>query len=385
MHPDLFQFDFHPTTRVIFGENALARLGELAKASGAKRILLVTDPGLIASGHVDKARQSLAQENLTCFVFDEVKENPTTAHVAQGVAYTRENFPIDLIIALGGGSVMDCAKGINFLLTNGGKMEDYWGFGKATKPMLPSVGIPTTAGTGSEAQSYALIVQPDTHRKMACGDVKARFRIVILDPALLASVPRKVASVTGIDAIAHAVESYVSLRANPVSRMFSKEAWRLLSKNFIPSLQNSGNLSILAEMLLGSHFAGHAIENSMLGGAHACANPLTAKYGLPHGLAVGLMLPHIIRFNDSCAGEKYFDLFEDTSSTNSAQAGGEKLAGKIEEFLTSADFPPRLRDCSVEKRDLPALAHAAMQEWTGRFNPRALTDEESLQLYAAAY
>jgi alcohol dehydrogenase len=167
---------------------------------------------------------------------------------------------------------------------------------------------------------------------MACGDIKARFRMVILDPVLLVSVPQKVAAATGIDAIAHALESYVCMRANPVSRLFSKEAWRLLAKNFIPSLQNSKDLSILAEMLLGSHLAGNAIENSMLGAAHACANPLTAKYGLMHGLAVGLM-----------------------------------------------------RDCGVEERELPALAQAAMQEWTGTFNPRPLTEGEVLSLYASAY
>ena len=247
-------FDFNSTIRVIFGENELARLGELAKELSGRRILLVTDRGLVASGQVEKALHSLARENLTCFVFDQVEENPTTAHVRKGATFAREH-SVDLIVALGGGSAMDCAKGINFLLTNGGKMEDYWGFGKAAKPMLPAIGIPTTAGTGSEAQSYALITQEGAHRKMACGDLKARFRTVIIDPVLLTSVPQRVAAITGIDAIAHAIESFVSTRANPISRMFSKEAWRLLSKNFIPSLQNSNDLSILAEMLLGAHFA----------------------------------------------------------------------------------------------------------------------------------
>ena len=138
----------------------------------------------------------------------------------------------DLLIGLGGGSAMDCAKGINFILTNGGRMEDYWGVDKATKPMLPSIGIPTTAGTGSEAQSFALISQEDTHQKMACGDKKARFRTVILDPALTKSTPKGVTAATGIDAISHAVESYVSTRRNPISQMFAKEAWRLLEKSF---------------------------------------------------------------------------------------------------------------------------------------------------------
>ncbi len=385
MLPDLLQFDFHPTIRVIFGENELARLGELAKELGGRRILLVTDGGLIASGHVERALKSLALENLACFVFDQVEENPTTAHVEKGAAYARAQ-AIDLIIALGGGSAMDCAKGINFLLSNGGRMEDYWGFGKAAKPMLPAIGIPTTAGTGSEAQSYALIAQAGTHRKMACGDLKARFRAVILDPVLLTSVPQRVAAITGIDAIAHAIESSVSTRANPISRMFSKEAWRLLAKNLIPSLQNSNDLSILAEMLLGAHLAGHAIENSMLGAAHACANPLTAKYGIAHGIAVGLMLPHVIQCNGLIAAEDYAVLLEAVNAAPAAHGNSvEALIGKVKEFLTLAGLPLRLRDCHVAEHDLPALARAALQEWTGKFNPRALTEEEILQIYFAAF
>ncbi len=378
-------FDFNSTIRVIFGENELARLGEFVKELGGRRMLLVTDRGLITSGHVEKALLNLARENLTSFIFDQIEENPTTVHVEKGTAFAHEH-AVDFIIALGGGSVMDCAKGINFLLTNGGKIEDYWGFGKATKPMLPSIGIPTTAGTGSEAQSYALITQEVTHRKMACGDLKARFRVVILDPTLLASVPKKVAAIAGIDAIAHALESFVSTQAHSIARMFSKEAWHLLSKNFIPSLQNSNDLSILAEMLLGAHFAGHAIENSMLGAAHACANPVTAKYGVTHGIAVGLMLPHVIRFNRTVAGEDYAALLATVGRSRMQQTNGsETLTEMIKEFLTLGELPLRLRDCHVDEKDLPVLAQAALQEWTGKFNPRTLTEADFFEIYAQAF
>lgn len=269
-------FDFQPSTRVLFGENAIAQLGKVTRECGGRRVLLVTDRGLIKAGHVERALDFLQKENLEVFLFTDLEENPTSQHVESGVRFAREKDPIDLIVALGGGSAMDCAKGINFLFTNGGKMEDYWGFGKAAKPMLPSIGIPTTAGTGSEAQSYALIMHPQTHRKMACGDIKARFTAVILDPTLLTSVPRAVAAVTGIDAVSHAIESFVCTRANAMSRMFSKEAWRLLESNFIESLNNPANLTAQGNMLLGAHLAGMAIENAMLGAAHACANPLTA-------------------------------------------------------------------------------------------------------------
>ena len=163
-----------------------------------------------------------------CFVFDGVEENPTTRHVEAGAGFRADASCIDFLIAVGGGSSMDCAKGINFLLTNGGTMADYKGFGKASKPMLPSIGVPTTAGTGSEAQSYALIADEQTHMKMACGDRKAAFRVAILDPEVTVSQPAKVTAVTGIDALSHALESYVTTRRNPLSQMFAREAWRLL-------------------------------------------------------------------------------------------------------------------------------------------------------------
>ncbi len=379
-------FDFQPSTRVLFGENTIAQLGKLTRELGGKRVLLVTDRGLIKAGHLERAQHVLEQEAIAVSVFSDLKENPNSRHVESGVQFARENAPIDLIIALGGGSTMDCAKGINFLLTNGGKMEDYWGFGKAEKPMLPSIGIPTTAGTGSEAQSYALITHPHTHRKMACGDRKARFTAVILDPTLLTSVPRAVAAVTGIDAISHAIESFVCTRANAFSRMFSKEAWRLLEDNFIESLNNPANLTAQGNMLLGAHLAGMAIENAMLGAAHACANPLTAFHGLAHGAAVGLMLPHVIRFNARIAERAYAELLTVTNSKPQNNSGsGERLCERIIALQTAADLPQRLRNCRVDEASLPQLAQAATQEWTGTFNPRPLEVADCLQLYQAAY
>ena len=161
-------------------------------------------------------------------------------------------------------------------------MEDYWGFGKATDPMLPSIGVPTTAGTGSEAQSYALISRAADHQKMACGDLKARFAAVILDGELVASLPRQVAAVAGIDALSHAVESWVTTRRNPVSKLFARAAFERLEGAFERFLSDGQDGQSRADMLLGAHWPGMAIEASMLGAAHACANPLTARYGLDH-------------------------------------------------------------------------------------------------------
>ena len=368
-------FDFYPTTRVMFGEGTLTQVGKLAEELGGKRILFVTDPGIVSAGLADRAIASLHDTSLDIFVFDGTGENPTTEHVNAGVAFAQTQGDIDLIVALGGGSVMDCAKGINFILTNGGQMEDYHGMGHAQKPMLPSIGIPTTAGTGSEAQSYALIAHADTHMKMACGDLKARFRTVILDPSLIASVPRTVVAATGIDAIAHAIESYVSTRRNSISQMFAQKAWQLLSSGFENILSDSSNAEARGQMLLGAHFAGAAIENAMLGAAHACANPLTAHYGIAHGVAVGLMLPAVIRFN----GETHDALYRGLGQK------AEELAQQMTALKDIASLPTRLRDQNVDQNSLPKLAKEAAEQWTGTFNPRPVSETDFLKLYETAY
>jgi alcohol dehydrogenase len=371
---------------VVFEAGGIARLGELARELGGSRVLLVTDPGLEAVGHPRKALDSLRDAKLEVVVFDDVEENPTTRHVEAGLEAARRG-NIDLIVAIGGGSSMDCAKGVNFLYTNGGEMSDYKGFGKASKPMLPSIGIPTTAGTGSEAQSYALIADERSHIKMACGDRKAAFRVCILDPELTVSQPRQVAAVTGIDAISHALESYVTTRRTIMSQLFAREAWRLLEPNLHLALSTEpNNLEVRRAVQLGAHLAGMAIEHSMLGASHACANPLTAHYGLTHGIAVGVMLPHVIRFNGSTVGELYSDLTHDVGLRNGhVQAAADSLANRVTEMLAQAGLPTSLRECGVSSGILPVLAEEAVGQWTGKFNPRPVSEKELLELYEVAF
>jgi alcohol dehydrogenase len=359
--------------RVVFHPGALADLGAIAKAEGARRALLVSDPGIVEAGHVERAMRALYQAGIVARLFDGVHENPTTDHVNRGLLIARK-FEVDFIIGLGGGSSMDCAKGINFLLTNGGRMKDYWGVNKAEKPMLPLIAIPTTAGTGSEAQSAALITDPETHAKMACWDEKAAARVAILDPELTATQPRKVAAATGIDAISHAVETAGTTKRNGASRALSKEAWRLLSGSFARSLQDPSDAAAREQMLLGAHLAGCAIENSMLGAAHACANPLTARYNVVHGHAVGVMLPHVVRFNSSNGQRPYSDLSEDP----------EQLARRLTELLAAGEIPARLREYGVRESSLDDMADMASKQWTATFNPRKVGVGELRAIYEAA-
>jgi alcohol dehydrogenase len=377
-------FDFHTPTRVIFGPGSVKRLGELARELGCRRALLVSDPGLRKTGHPQRAVQSLRQANLEVFLFDEVEENPTNRHVEAGTNFARP-FNIDLIVSVGGGSSMDCAKGINFLLTNGGHMRDYKGFGKAQKPMLPSIGVPTTSGTGSEAQSYALIADEQTHLKMACGDRKAAFCVAILDPELTVSQPAKVTALTGIDALSHAVESYVSTKRNPLSQIFAREAWKLLEPNLEKVLSDPADLEARGAMQTGAYLAGTSIENSMLGVCHACANPLTAHYGITHGLAIGIMLPHVIRFNAPVAESMYADLIEEVGLGNGPPSNAsETLARRIVGLMELAQMPMTLSAVGVSRGIFSVFAEEANQQWTARFNPRPVTEDDILALYEAA-
>jgi alcohol dehydrogenase len=362
------------------GAGCLERVGEAARELGGRRALVVTDAGVRAAGHVERAVRALAAAGLAVEVFDAVSENPTSADVERGAAAARD-FAADVLVAVGGGSAMDAAKGVNFVATNGGRMEEYWGHGKAARPMLPSVAAPTTAGTGSEAQSYALITATEPEpgmrhgRKMACGDGKARFRVVLLDPELAATAPRRAAALAGLDAIAHAVESFVTSKRNPISALYAREGWRLLVPGFARLAAAEADLDTWSDLLLGAHLAGAAIEASMLGAAHAAANPLTAAFGLAHGLAVSVMLPHVVRFNAVEVGGLYRELCDESA---------EALAASLVDMRHAAGLLGGLGDHGVERARLPELARLAAREWTGTFNPRPLTERDFLELYEAA-
>jgi len=384
----LAPLDYQPRTRIVFGVNSIERVGELAKTLNAKKVLLVTDRGIVSAGHAGRVRALLEAAAIKVTCFEQVQENPSTRCVERCVEVAR-GAAIDTIVGLGGGSSMDTAKGCNFILTNGGQMKDYWGIGRATRPMLPLLAIPTTGGTGSECQSFALITDEQTHQKMACGDPKAAARIALLDPALTVSQPARVTACTGIDALAHALETLVTRKRNPLSLIFSREAFRLAIANLPRVLDAPTDLEARGGMLLGAAWAGTAIENSMLGAAHAAANPLTAHFGVVHGHAVGLMLPHVVRFNarEPAAARAYAEVAcaaRLALPSETSEAATEHLAGHLESLLDLAGLARPLAHCGVKSENLPALADEAARQWTAQFNPRPASVADFLELYTAA-
>lgn len=363
-----------PEIRLLTGEGSIEQLGMLAKELGFSRTLVVADGGVAHAGHLAHAHASLRAAGVEAVAFSEFGPNPDADMLEAGrrCAAGKE---IDSIVGLGGGSSLDCAKGINFLLTQGGAIHDFQGYGKATKPMLPMIGVPTTAGTGSEAQSYAIISDPRTHKKMACGDPKAAFRAVILDPRLTLTQPRSVTAAAGYDAISHAVESFVCTKGTPASRETSLEAFRLLEANYERVLTAPDDLAARAAMQLGAFHAGAAIELSMLGATHACANPLTARYGTTHGHAIAVLLPHVVRWNASAAEPLYGELLGSSGA----------LAARLYELAAAGELPQSLAETGAARADLHALAAEAGEQWTGRFNPRPFDSNGALEIYRCAF
>jgi len=374
----------HPDIRVLFGSRRIDELGSTAAKLGSKA-LLVTDAGIVRAGHADRARTSLEGAGLTVNVFDKSIENPTSSCVDACVAVAKEA-DVDIIVGLGGGSSMDTAKGCNFVLTNGGAMKDYWGTGKATKQMLPLIAVPTTAGTGSECQSYALISDDETHRKMACGDKKALPCVAILDPELTVSQPTTVTSSTGIDALAHALEAAATKNRNEASVRHARLAFLLVQANLETLFSNPKDLDARGKVLLGASHAGAAIEYSMLGAAHSMANPLTARRGVVHGQAVGIALPVVMRFNAELPEVRSIyaglardaDLAADGSSDAEAS---EACIVRVENLLVAAGFPATLNEHGFSHEEIPVLATEAAEQWTAGFNPRSAGIEDFKKLF----
>jgi alcohol dehydrogenase len=384
------EFDFRLRPRIVFGAGSIQRLGELARELGALKILVVSDQGVVNAGLFERGKASLEQSQLIVEGFHDFAENPNTDNVNLGLG-AAQRFRPDLIVGLGGGSSMDCAKGINFLYSCGGRMQDYWGIGKAKGPMLPMIAVPTTSGTGSETQSFALISDAETHVKMACGDPGAACKVAILDPELTVTQPNRVTALTGIDAITHALETYVCNKRTPISECFSLESWERLIVGFPAVLQNPNDLRGRSEMQLGACFAGMAIEASMLGAAHALANPLTAYLGTPHGQAVGLMMPHVIRFNAPVVGDRYARLVRSCSMTaNTHSDASTVLSELVTNWLTQAGLSTNLTTLSgwpahqESASFIEKLGEMASKQWTASFNPRSLSKTDFIELYTAA-
>lgn len=356
----MIAFDFRPRTRVLFGPGEFARLGEVAREHNATRCLLLADQAMLDAGHAQEAIRSLKARRMEVFAFHDFEPNPTVAMVDAASRYAAPH-DINLIAGLGGGSALDFTKAVNVVISNGGTLDDYWGYGNVPKPLLPMLAVPTSAGTGSEALTTASIARDG--KKMTCGDPKMFFRAAILDPKLTLSQSPAVTAANGFEAISHALETLVSTRRTSISECFSREAWRLLDTHLEHVLQVPEDLDGRAALLLGAHFAGLAVEYAALGPAHACAQPLVENFKLTRGAAAQLVLARAMEWLGESA---------------------ERLR-RLGRLAQIAGLPACLRDASIPEHALPRLAEEAAAQWTARFSARPFDAQAALEIYQAAY
>ncbi len=376
-------------TRIVFGNDTVDGAGDIAVDLGTKRAFIVTDSGLIDTGHVARLEQALDRSDVEHRRFDGVSENPSTADVDACLA-TLAQWQPDVWIGFGGGSSIDVAKAANLCRAGGGTVHDYWGKGLAKGHLQPIIAIPTTAGTGSEVQSFTLIAQADSHQKMACGDPQMAPRIAILDPTLCTTLPRIVTICTGLDTLAHAVESGVCKTRTKESSSLSARALALVDQNLAGVIESPRDLEARGNMLLAAAYAGAAIEKSMLGAAHSLSNPLTAHHKIPHGQAVGIMLPEVIRFNaqDPSIVEAYGKLTHAADMCHDDvtwQLATQILVERIEALLVLTGIETSLTSLGVTSDDHHDLAKEAARQWTAKYNPRPLSVDDFRDLLAARH
>ncbi|MDO3721646.1 iron-containing alcohol dehydrogenase [Marinobacter sp. chi1] len=381
-------FTFNTTKSVICEPGAIKRLGNLVSEQIGKRVLLVTDSGLIKAGLLEAATCALDEAGVQYRVFDGVIADPPVAVVDAAVAEARAA-EIDGVIGFGGGSSMDVAKLIALLMGGGEKLDDIYGVGNAKGQRLPLIQIPTTAGTGSEVTPISIITVGETEKK---GVVAPQLLpdIALLDAELTLGLPAPVTAATGIDAMVHAIESYTSASANnnAVSKALAREALRLLGANIETAVKNGRDVQARSNMLLGAMLAGQAFANSPVAAVHALAYPIGGIFHVPHGLSNALVLPHVMRFNASACADAYAtlatDAFPDLTSVPAEQRVGQFI-DRLEALSADLGLEQTLREVGISDSDLVRLASDAMKQTRLLVNnPRDVSEADALAIYKAA-
>ena len=371
----------------ILGEGALELAGRYAANMAARRVFLVTDPGVIRAGWAGKVEASLAEAGLPSVTFSDVTPNPKDTEVMAGAAcYLRER--CDVIVAVGGGSPMDCAKGIGVVASNGGDILRFEGVDRIENPCPPLIFIPTTAGTSADISQFAIIT--DTARKVKIAIIS---KAVVPDLSLVDSVttttmPADLTAATGIDALVHAIEAYVSNANSPVTDLNALEAVRLVRRNLKGAIEHPADLAFRNPMMLGSLLAGMAFSNASLGLVHAMAHSLGGFSNLPHGECNALLLEHVVDFNFDSVPERYVRIAEAFGLDVAALPASEQktcLVEALREFRKDAGLVLGLRDLGVNKSDLPALAENALKDPCVVTNPVKPTLREVEMLYERAF
>ncbi|MGP7732841.1 L-threonine dehydrogenase [Oceanimonas smirnovii] len=377
---------FMPSVNLI-GDGALEQAVNHVSESGFSHALIVTDKPLVELGYAGQLQQALAAKDINASIFDGVQANPTTGNVEAGLAILNKN-QCDFVISLGGGSPHDCAKAIALVASNGGDIRDYEGVDKSARPQLPLVSINTTAGTASEITRFCIITDENTHIKMAIVDKHVTPVLSVNDPFLMKNMPASLTAATGMDALTHAVEAYVSTAANPITDACAIKAINLISDNLANAVENGSNMEARNNMAYAQLLAGMAFNNASLGYVHAMAHQLGGFYDLPHGVCNAVLLPHVQRFNSRVAAVRLTEvaaaLGEEVQGLSPEQ-GADRCIAAIERLARQVGIPAGLRDLKVKEEDFAELASNAMKDACGLTNPVQPTHEEVVGIFKAAF
>lgn len=382
-------FTFNTSKSIHFGPGLLARLGELVRGQMISRIMLVTDPGMLKTGIVERALTALKDAGVEVTLFSDVAADPPEA-VVLNAADTARGAEVEGVVGLGGGSSLDVAKLVALLAMGRETLKDIYGVGKARGPRLPLILVPTTSGTGSEVTPIS-IVTTGTNEKMGVVSPVLLPDVALLDPELTYGLPPHITAATGIDAMVHAIEAYASASPNnnPVSRILATQALTLMGRSILKAVHEGSDSAARADMLLGSMLAGQAFANSPVAAVHALAYPLGGHFHIPHGLSNALVLPHVLRFNAVTAPGPYAELapfvFPDLEALE-GQARAAAFCDRLQALSLACGLQPNLRAMNIAEDILPRLASDAMNQTRLLVNnPRPVTEADALAIYRAAY
>lgn len=378
---------FRVPTEIIYGFGSVKKTGEVVRNLTAGPVLVVTDPGVRDAGLLETVLEPLRECGVNYEIFAAVEPNPSVETVETGLRLLKEN-GCRGIVAAGGGSPLDVGKAIGLLAANGGSILEYEGADRVPAASLPLVAIPTTAGTASEVTINIVITDHARNYKLTIVSTRTAARAAILDPLLTRSMPAKLTAATGLDALVHAIESYTSLMAYPITEALALESVRLISEHLRLAVFNGNNLAARDAMLMGSLLAGLAFNNTRLGNAHAMSHPLSAYSDIPHGVANAILIPHVMEFNvPACPGK--FAAIAAAMGVNTAGLTAMEAAcaavGAVQKLSADVGIPVNLTGVGAQKDLIPAMAKDAMKSGNILVNPRVTAVEDLIKLYEKAF
>jgi alcohol dehydrogenase len=378
------EFSFELPTRIEYGVGVASKLGEEVRLLKAQKVSLITDPGIIKAGLLDKITSILKEEKLLYNVFDGVDPNPKDRNVERGAQVVR-SFEADAMVAVGGGSVIDCAKAIGVLVSHDGKrIKDFEGKTAVKKPILPFIAVPTTAGTGSEVTFSAVITDTENNYKMTVRSPFMAAKVALLDPKLTVTVPPHITASTGMDALTHAIEAYTVKVSEPISDALALYAIELITNNLVNAVKNGENINARACMLVGSLLAGMAFSHSDVGSVHCMAEALGGVYDAPHGVCNAVLLPYVMEYNAEFCLEKYARIAQAMGEIfDTMEEGAMKAVERVKKLSVDVGLPS-FKSLRVKEEDLEKLADMAAKNISTKSNPREMTKDDYLTLFKRA-